>query len=236
MKFAASTQKPSIVLEPNQAEGLQSAVQQWSSANIISSKLAAELLSTIEIQEHSFDWERFAKYSFRLAVLCLAVAVASLIFDKLFLKFMKRLVNLPPALRSAFTAASAIAVHVRAFQRSLDVPQQIYFIEAIHGVGAILFALAALQLGEAIDRWFETAKEKTGSVEKPNGKNGHSPESQKNASRSKAPDHRDAVLKLPMLLLFMVYGATGMLAKSNFIWSCGMLVFAAYLGAQTGYL
>ncbi|KAI9151258.1 Carboxypeptidase 2 [Paramyrothecium foliicola] len=224
--------KPSIVLDGKQAGGLEAALKQWSSANLISSQLAKELLSTIEIQENGFDWEKFAKYSFRLAVLCLAVAVASLVFDELFLKLVKKILDLPPPLRSAFTAVVAVAVHIWVFQRSAKMPQQIYFNEAMHGVGAVLFALAALQLGEMIERQFQ---KKIGSIEKSSAKDDRSPDSQRSSSRREASEHREAIISLIVLLLSVIYGMVGVLAKSNFIWSCGMLTFAAYLGAQTGY-
>ena len=208
MESESSIQKSLIVLHPEQAIVIESALQQWSSANLISSTLATELLSTIQIQEHGFDWEKFTKYSFRLAVLCLAIAVASLVFDSLFLKFISKVVNLPPKLRSVLTASGAIAVHFWAFKRSLITPQQIYSNEAIHGAGAILFALATLQIAEAMEHSWSCS----------------------------SAHHRDKMINLLVLLLAMIYCTVGLLAKSNFLWSCGILVFAAFLGAQTGYL
>lgn len=192
-----------VVLRPQQAEGVQSALQQWSGAGLISSTLAAELLATIKVQEYSFDWERFSKYSFRLAVLCLAAAVFSLVVDNTFLRLIRKILALPPVVRAVFTAACATAVHVCAFQRSVEVSGDFYLNEAIHGIGAILFALAVVQLGEACNRW-----------------------------RGKAED----LMHLLVLLLALVYGVVGVLAQSNFIWSCGMIMFAVFLGAVTGYL
>jgi hypothetical protein len=65
MESESSMQKSLIVLHPEQAIVIESALQQWSSANLISSTLATELLSTIQIQEQGFDWEKFTKYNRR---------------------------------------------------------------------------------------------------------------------------------------------------------------------------
>ncbi|KAH8588933.1 hypothetical protein B0O99DRAFT_600316 [Bisporella sp. PMI_857] len=141
----------SVELTKIQANGVRAAIHQWTTANLISETLSSELLSTIQIKEPSFNYEKFAKYSFRLAILCLAVAVVSLLADNAFLKLIKRIIALHPFLRSALTALLAIAVHVWGHNRSLQTPGEVYLNEAIHSLGSLLFALAGLQLAEGLD-------------------------------------------------------------------------------------
>ncbi|KAI0125662.1 hypothetical protein BJ170DRAFT_632037 [Xylariales sp. AK1849] len=191
-----------ITLNPAQAQAVEAAVQQWSTSNIISNKLASELLASIQVQEDSFDWQRFAKYTFRVAIICLAIAVVSIVAGNAFLKLIKRVLELPAWLRSTITAAVAAGVHVWGYQRSIDVPLQVWTNEAIHGLGELTVGLAVVQLAEALD-----------------------------VDEKKHPERLNWIL----LLLAGIYGGTGVITKSNFIWSCGMIVLSGWFGAMTGY-
>lgn len=192
-----------IELTPPQAQAVQAALQQWKNTKLISPKLASELLGTIQVKEQSFDWERFAKYTFRLAIICLAIAVVSVLADKAFLKLIRRILELPAWLRSAVTGLAAVGVHVWGYQRSIALPLQVWTNEAVHGLGALLFGVAALQLVENIDDKDDRLREK---------------------------------LNWILLSLASVYGVTGVVTTSNFIWSCGMIVLGTWFGAMTGYL
>jgi hypothetical protein len=193
----------SIELTPPQAQAVQAALQQWENTNLISSKLASELLATIQVQEQGFDWQRFAKYTFRLAIICLAIAVVSILADKAFLKLIKRVLELPAWLRSALTGLAAVGVHIWGYQRSIELPLQVWTNEAVHGLGALLFGLAALQLAENVNR------------------------------KGDMQNHR---INWILLSLAGIYGVTGVITMSNFIWSCGMIVLGTWFGAMTEYV
>ncbi|KAH8676086.1 integral membrane protein [Xylariales sp. PMI_506] len=192
-----------IQLPSNHARILQAALQQWSRDDLITDSQAEILQSTIQIQEESFDWQNFAKYTFRLALICLFIAVTSILADNAFRKLIRSFLALPAWLRSAATAIGATAVHRWGYNRSFNAPTQVWTNESIHGLGALCFGLAAFQLAEWLD-----------------------------AREAKNFDRLNWVL----LLLAGIYGATGLLTGSNFIYSCGMVVLGGWFGAMTGYI
>ncbi|KAI0486686.1 hypothetical protein F4859DRAFT_466521 [Xylaria cf. heliscus] len=142
-----------LELTSAQADAVQKALRYWSQVQIISVELVGDLLATVQIveEEHGFDWGRFAKYTFRLAVICLATAIISLVFDDAVPLIIELVLVLPATVRVVATSALGVAVIVCGYQRSLETPQQLYFNEAIHSLGALLFGLAALQLAVALD-------------------------------------------------------------------------------------
>ncbi|KAI1457803.1 hypothetical protein F4805DRAFT_427407 [Annulohypoxylon moriforme] len=142
-----------VKLTASQAQVVQSALQQWSKIRLISPKLIPALLHTIEIieEDHGFPWPQFAKYAFRLAILSLIIAVLSVIFDGVLPKLIKKFLDLTIILRLMVTAGVAVLVHIWGYQRSLVKPQEPYLNEAIHCLGAFIFALAALQLGSYLE-------------------------------------------------------------------------------------
>ncbi|KAI1743816.1 hypothetical protein F4680DRAFT_407606 [Xylaria scruposa] len=147
-----SDNSPQIELTTVQADAVRKALQYWSHSKLVSAELVGDLLATVLIveEEHGFNWNGFAKYTFRLAVICLAIAIISLVFDETVPKIVKRILELPVTMRVPATTALAITVLVWGYQRSLTIPQQFYFNEAIHSLGSLLFGLAALQLGVAL--------------------------------------------------------------------------------------
>ncbi|KAI1189939.1 hypothetical protein F5B17DRAFT_151460 [Nemania serpens] len=151
--MASSSNNERLELEAAQADAVQKALKYWSSSNLIPASLVADLLATVQVVEekHNFNWDKFAKYTLTLAVICLAIAIASLIFDKVVPKFIKRILALPTAVRVTATSALAATAHVWGYQRSLKTLQKPYLNEAIHGLGALLFGLAALQIAVALE-------------------------------------------------------------------------------------
>ncbi|GAP86553.1 putative membrane protein [Rosellinia necatrix] len=151
MAFSDSS-KGELQLTEAQAEAVQKALRYWRHSNLVPASLVGDLLATVRIVEekHGFDWDKFAKYTSRLSVVCLAIAIASLVFGRAIPNIIKRILALPAAVRVAITSALAATVHVWAYDRSLTTPQQLYLNEAIHSLGALLFGLAALQVTIAL--------------------------------------------------------------------------------------
>ncbi|KAI8626891.1 hypothetical protein F5Y19DRAFT_444956 [Xylariaceae sp. FL1651] len=151
--MVSSNNEQSIDLTAAQADAVQKALRHWSHSKLISSNLVSDLLATIQVVEepHTFNWERFAKYTFRFAIICFAIAVVSLVFDNVFKKIIKRILALSATMRIIVTSGLAVAMHVWGLQRSIMVPQQQYLNEATHSLGAMLFALTALQLSSTLE-------------------------------------------------------------------------------------
>ncbi|KAI2465534.1 hypothetical protein F4781DRAFT_408921 [Annulohypoxylon bovei var. microspora] len=151
--MAIESNREAVRLTTSQAQAVKSALQQWSKAKLINPSLIPNLLTTIQIVEEDdgFPWQQFAKYAFRIAVICFILAILSIIFDNVFPKLIERFLDLPIALRVTTTVCAAVAVHAWGYQRSLIKPEEPYLNEAIHCLGALIFALAALQLGHYLE-------------------------------------------------------------------------------------
>ncbi|KAI3343622.1 hypothetical protein F4824DRAFT_15160 [Ustulina deusta] len=202
--MASSNSNRSLGLTAAEADAVRKALQYWSHSKLIHANMVDDLLATVQVvqEQPDFNWEKFAKYTFRLAVICFAIAVLSLVFNNAVPRIIKRILALPSPVRVTATSALAIATHVWGYQRSLTAPQQIYSTEAVHSLGALLFGLAAVQLAVAL--------------EADKRQNLH-------------------VFHNIELSLALVYGASAVLVRSNFIWSCGMVVLGAWFGSWTAY-
>lgn len=159
--MAANGGQQPVELTASQARALQSALRQWSSAKLVSPDLVSDLLATVQVVEekHDFEWQKFAKYAFRLAILCLAFAGLNIIFELVFPRIIDRILALPVVLRLITTVGAAIAVHAWGYQRSLAKPAERHLNEAIHSLGALVFALAAMQLGKHLECGIRTNRE-----------------------------------------------------------------------------
>ncbi|KAI0901676.1 hypothetical protein F4806DRAFT_8798 [Annulohypoxylon nitens] len=151
--MAAEVNHQLVRLTASQARAVESALQQWSKVKLINPDLIPDLLTTIQIieEDNGFPWQKVAKYAFRLAILSLIIAICSIIFDDVLPKIIRKFLDLPIAVRLTITVGVAAMVHTWGYQRSLVRPEQRYLNEAIHCVGAFIFALAALDLGSYLE-------------------------------------------------------------------------------------
>lgn len=233
--------KASLELGARHAKVVQSAIEHWVETSAISQSQASLLADTIVVQ--GFDWGKFAKYALRLAVLCLVVAVSSSVFEGWFKRIFKRILELPPWLRSATTAAVAVGVHIFAHGRSQRIPEQKHANEAIHGVGALLFALAALQVLEQLKRSFDRGtKSDGGDVPRPWGKRSDEEEEEDRKERERKRQEmwerrrlERNMVQCVVLGLTTIYGAVGVISASNLIWSCSMFALGQFCGGAVGY-
>jgi len=86
---------PRIKLDSHDAELVQNLLEHWRDRQLISPAVCTKLLGTIEKQDDpSFDWHRLAKYTFRLSLVCVIIAVISLIFDSAFLKLIYKVLEI----------------------------------------------------------------------------------------------------------------------------------------------
>lgn len=228
--------KTSLHLGARHAEVVQSAIKHWAESSTISEDQASLLVDTIVVK--GFDWEKFAKYTLRLAILCLVVAVTSVVFEKSFLRFYRRLVALPPWLRGSTTDLIGVGVHIFAHQRSQRLPKQKYGNEAVHGVGALLLALAAFQLLEQLEDSFKhstQAVERAASESKVEEQDDERSQKRKKREAKERKQLKRNMVQCVALGLAAVYGAVGILSTSNFIWSCSMMVLGYCCGGMADY-
>ncbi|KAK8084749.1 hypothetical protein PG997_006020 [Apiospora hydei] len=249
-----------LELPARQAKVVQAAIEHWAGdeSGLLSPQLAAQLRASVAVR--GFPWDAFAKYALRLAVLCLVVAVFSALVEDAFARFWRRVREVPAGWRSLGTAGVGAGVHYWAFYcRQRQQEQRVFANEAVHAVGALLFALAALQLLDALDQVLKAHKKKkdrrstTAAADSaPWEKREEKSRGSKNDDRPPPHDEetrkaretelkariqlRDRVYRAVILLLASIYGLVALLAGSNFIWSCAMIALSYWFGAMTCYL
>ncbi|KAI1098258.1 hypothetical protein F4804DRAFT_132338 [Jackrogersella minutella] len=188
-----------VTLAASHAQAVRSALQQWSKAKLIDSDLHWDLLTTIQVTEerYNFDWQKLAKYSFRLAILCFMVAIMLAIEHHIFPNFIYRIFDLPITLCGISIVFIVVMLHTWGYRRSLIKPKEIHLNEAIHCLGAYVLAFAASQL----DRHLELNRSKN--------------------------SYKSNFLMLPLASIYILIA---IFVKSNFIWSCEMIVLGISFG------
>jgi hypothetical protein len=229
--------KKTLELGARHAEVVQSAIQHWLESEVLSESQATQLADTIAIR--TFDWEKFAKYTLRLAVICLVIAVSSVVLEASFIRIYRRIVALPAALRGAVTGLIAVGIHVFAYDRTQKLRKQKYANEGIHAIGALFFALAALQVVEQLETWHASDIERRNtSVPQPKSEaedDEASRERRKQEYQERRRLTRNAIWSVTFGLS-VVYATVGFLSKSNLIWTCAIMVFSSCVGGSGGYL
>ncbi|KAI1843308.1 hypothetical protein JX266_010482 [Neoarthrinium moseri] len=199
----APADNPKVTFSLAQAEAVRAAIEHWSERKLEGPALASEVLLTLRVENHSFQWQRFAKYAFRLALISLAIALVTLLCDIRLILFIKHVLAPSAWLRSILPALGAVVVHVWGCRRQVEYPLQVWTNEAVHGLGGLLFGLSAQQFLEALDAVYPFEEDR---------------------------------LHWVLLLLVGIYSVTGVVAASNFIWSCGIIITGFWFAAITAYL
>jgi hypothetical protein len=122
-----------------------SAVREWENESQLSPEDSQKLLQSIEVIP--FDWQRLAKYSFWIAIICIIIAVQALFLDleKIFSFIWQR-----PLIGVLFCLLLAAAFFFWGLQRRARHPGKIFSNEAVFFLGVLAVAVAITFLGKAI--------------------------------------------------------------------------------------
>lgn len=145
-----------IQLNSHDVRLVQALLEQWCEHRLLTPEVIASLLDTIQIADPSSDWSQVVMFIFLIALVCLATACYMLLVDDAFNKFINTVVRINAYARAGLAAALSIGVHYYAWIHAQKHPDAIWTREAIHGIGALVVCLAALQLAEALgglDMW-----------------------------------------------------------------------------------
>ena len=199
---AVSQLKTHIKLGSKDAQVVYKILEEWRTLQLLTPATYTQLRQTLDVAPSQFDWNRLAKYTSRLALVFMIIAVISLVFESEFLQLIRRILNINPYKRAALTAAIAASIHFHAWYNSrsfYDHNEELWMYEAVHTLGALVLGLAALQLAEAAEGLDVYGRDGS-------------------AVRG----------KLIMLALAFVYAFIGYGIFSTFIWSCSMLLLGVY--------
>jgi hypothetical protein len=138
-----------LKLTRRKAKLLEAVIQQWLSEKIITHEESIKLLDSFEIEK--FDWKRLAKYSFWISLICIVIAVGSIIADKVLIELLARIFRVPDIMRCLFFAAAAGGLYYFGIKRRGKRPEKIFSNEAIFFIGVMTTAASIAFFGRVID-------------------------------------------------------------------------------------
>jgi hypothetical protein len=135
-------------LSKRKARVISEAIETWEQGRVLSADEARRLGATLEIVP--FDWRRLAKYSFWVAVACIAIAVFAALTDRTLLEWLRRLIDLSAFGRCLALSILAGVLYGVSLRRRATQPQRVYRNEAICFLAVLSTAGAVEALGEAL--------------------------------------------------------------------------------------
>ena len=136
-------------LNKKQGLFLKHTIDHWQQQGIITPEVANDLNSSFSIR--SFDWERLAKYSFWISMICAVIAIAAITLDEFLMNLIEKIFvdsKLIPCLIFAIVAATFYGF---AYHRRKSKPLHQFSNEAIIFGGVLSTAVAVAYFGQAID-------------------------------------------------------------------------------------
>lgn len=136
-------------LNKKQGLFLKHTIDHWQQQGIITPEVANDLNSSFSIR--SFDWERLAKYSFWISMICAVIAIAAITLDEFLMNLIEKIFvdsKLIPCLIFAIVAAT---FYLFAYHRRKSKPLHQFSNEAIIFGGVLSTAVAVAYFGQAID-------------------------------------------------------------------------------------
>jgi hypothetical protein len=128
---------------------LYNAIRYWEENSLIDAKESERLRCSIEIVK--FDWMRMAKYSFWISIVCVIIAVSSVLADRVIMEVLERIFDTPDIIKCIFMAAVAAVLFYMALSVRVKNPAKIFSSEALFFLGVLSVAGSIAFLGKALD-------------------------------------------------------------------------------------
>jgi hypothetical protein len=138
-----------VKLTRRKAKFLSSAIREWMTAEIISPEEGQKLLGGFEVSK--FDWKRLAKYSFWISLICLMIAVGSILADRTLMALLARIFRAPDIIKCLSFAVGAILFYYWGIKRKEKAPERVFSNEAIFFLGVVATGASIAFLGKIID-------------------------------------------------------------------------------------
>ena len=136
-------------LTRKKAKTVQAAIDSWVDGQTISPEQGQTLSKSIEVI--AFDWKQLAKYSFRFALACIIISVASIIADDVLRKLLARLFTAPDWAKCITSGVLAGVLYFLGIRRQKKTPEKTFSNEAIFFLGVLATAVSIAFLGKAVD-------------------------------------------------------------------------------------
>ncbi len=128
---------------------MEAVIRQWIADATVTKEESEKLLKSYEIT--GFDWKRLAKYSFWISLICIVIAVGSIVADRALMALLAKIFRAPDIIKSLFLAGAAAAFYYTGLMRRRRKPEKIFSNEAIFSLGVFTTAGAIAFLGKAMD-------------------------------------------------------------------------------------
>lgn len=145
-----SSERPARVMLPRKRHRIvMQTIERWQDSCIIDDQTAARLTDSIAVS--SFDWQRAARYSFLIAIVCLVIAASAILADEALMKLLRRIIDAPAIMKCALCAIVSAGIFRYGLFLRNRYPHRVNGTEAIFFLGVMALATAVLFLGIAID-------------------------------------------------------------------------------------
>ncbi|OGP80568.1 MAG: hypothetical protein A2Z08_11485 [Deltaproteobacteria bacterium RBG_16_54_11] len=88
---------------------VEAVIRQWIADKTVTQEEGKKLLGSYEIA--GFDWKRLAKYSFWISLICIVIAVGSILADKALMALLAKIFRAPDILKCLFLAGTAVVFY-----------------------------------------------------------------------------------------------------------------------------
>lgn len=130
------------------AKTIHSALTHWNKEGMLNDEIKASLENDIQIP--SFDWERSAKYSFWVALICIVISISSLLLDKALLRLLEAILNSSHSLKCMSLSTLSGIIYWISFKQRQKNPKKIFTHEAILFLAILTTSGAVYQFGKAL--------------------------------------------------------------------------------------
>lgn len=130
------------------AKTIHSALTHWNKEGMLNDEIKASLENDIQIL--SFDWERSAKHSFWVALICIVISISSLLLDKALLRLLEAILNSSHSLKCMSLSTLSGIIYWISFKQRQKNPEKIFTNEAILFLAILTTSGAVYQFGRAL--------------------------------------------------------------------------------------
>lgn len=142
------TRKGLMRLTRKKAKLLEAVIREWVGEKTVTSEEGKKLLDSYEIIK--FDWKRLAKYSFWISLICIVIAVSSILADKALIQLLNKLFRAQDSIKCLFFAVVAGGLYYLGKKRKEKRPEKIFSNEAIFFLGVLATAASIAFFGTVI--------------------------------------------------------------------------------------
>ena len=128
---------------------MEGVVRQWIADKTVTQEEGEKLLESYEIV--GFDWKRLAKYSFWVSLICIVIAVGSILADKALMALLAKIFRAPDIIKCLFLGGISAALYYAGLRRRGKNPEKVFSNEAIFALGVFATAGAIGFFGKVID-------------------------------------------------------------------------------------